>query len=349
MAIQPNALFPTKTNPPGPGYSYGSARNSASPGDGIGTPFDQAVLNDIWGFFQALLKNAGPLVPSGVPDTEDASDYLDSIIKIIAANAPKKGVLTGLLIENEAGNPNTDIQVNTGTVRSQSTEEFIILTAPIIKRINATWAIGSLAGGMFSGTVASDETYHVFLIKQNGTGIVDAGFDIDVAGANVPPGWSAFARIASIRTGGSANIINFIQDGDTFWYKTPLGERDVSLTTTTSQTILLNTNTPKKIGGEAIIQVNDSIDTGASTACAVVISGTALDDIIPVQNGVLNTYNLNNFNVAGYRRSYYAQLRLNVPIQNDDAQIRFRFVRTGAAAQNQRVSIIGWTDKRGKV
>jgi len=74
MAINPNSLFPTKTNASSADYSYGSARNVTTPSDGTGTPWDYRILNDVWGYFQALLVAAG-ITPSGDPDTEPVSQY----------------------------------------------------------------------------------------------------------------------------------------------------------------------------------------------------------------------------------------------------------------------------------
>lgn len=83
MAIVPSTKYPaqTLTSDPG-GYPYGKARNVVSAGDGSGTPWEEALVNDIWGFLQALLMGAGA-TPSGNPDKVGASQYLDAIPKIL--------------------------------------------------------------------------------------------------------------------------------------------------------------------------------------------------------------------------------------------------------------------------
>lgn len=78
MAINPESQYPGKIEPSTPDYPYGEARNVTVPGDGTGTPFDAALLNDLFGFQQALLSAAG-LVPSENPDKVGASQYLDAI------------------------------------------------------------------------------------------------------------------------------------------------------------------------------------------------------------------------------------------------------------------------------
>lgn len=87
MAINIGALFPSKTTPGDADYLYGSARNVTTPGDGTGTPWDAAILNDVLGFQQSLLSAAG-VVPSGNPDKIGASQYLEAMQKISAKNLP---------------------------------------------------------------------------------------------------------------------------------------------------------------------------------------------------------------------------------------------------------------------
>lgn len=80
MAIKPEEQYPGKIEPSTPDYPYGSARNTTVPGDGTGTPWEAALVNDQLGFQQALLA-AGEVVPSGNPEKATASQYLQSLFK----------------------------------------------------------------------------------------------------------------------------------------------------------------------------------------------------------------------------------------------------------------------------
>ena len=84
MAINPETQYPGKITPASEAFPYGSARNVTVPGDGTGTPWEAALLNDIFGFQQALLSGAG-IVPTGNPDEVGASQYLDAIKAIIGS------------------------------------------------------------------------------------------------------------------------------------------------------------------------------------------------------------------------------------------------------------------------
>lgn len=86
MAISISEQYPGKTAGTNTEYPYGQARNVSAPGDGTGTPFEQALVNDDQGFKQALLK-AAALVPSGAPDTAVASQYLQALQKLFAGAA----------------------------------------------------------------------------------------------------------------------------------------------------------------------------------------------------------------------------------------------------------------------
>lgn len=81
MAIDLTVTYPTKVNPASPAWPFGQPRNITAPGDGTGTPWEQAIIRDSEGFKQALLSVAG-VTPSGTPDTAQLSQYLQSLLKI---------------------------------------------------------------------------------------------------------------------------------------------------------------------------------------------------------------------------------------------------------------------------
>ncbi len=64
-----------------PAYPQGKAKDESAVGAGDGTPFQEDLLNDHFGFRQALLKEA-TVTPSEVPDTAVASQYLDAMLKV---------------------------------------------------------------------------------------------------------------------------------------------------------------------------------------------------------------------------------------------------------------------------
>jgi len=84
MAINPETQYPGKIAPSTPDYPYGAARNVTLPGDGTGTPWEAALVNDIFGWQQALLAEAA-IVPSGTPEKATASQYLTAMRQVLGA------------------------------------------------------------------------------------------------------------------------------------------------------------------------------------------------------------------------------------------------------------------------
>ena len=78
MAINPETAFTGKITPSSASYPYGEARDVTTPGDGTGTPWVAMLVNDLFGFQQAITTAAG-IVPSGTPETALASQYLQAL------------------------------------------------------------------------------------------------------------------------------------------------------------------------------------------------------------------------------------------------------------------------------
>lgn len=156
-----------------------------------------------------------------------------------ASGAYPKGYKYGLTISNGTDTAH-DIDVAVGVARSEQDSENMNLVTAITKQIDATWAAGDDAGGLFTGTVANSTWYHVFLIKKDSDGSIDAGFDTSFTAANIPTGYTAYRRIGSVLTDGSANILQFSQKQDMFLWLDP--PQDFSSTTvgTTAQNVTLS-------------------------------------------------------------------------------------------------------------
>lgn len=96
MAIDLRSVYGIQVLSGQPGYPYGKARNVTVAGDGTGTPWEAALVNDFVGFEQALLSEAG-ILPSGTPDRVGASDYLNAIkylTRNITGNVSVQGLVT---------------------------------------------------------------------------------------------------------------------------------------------------------------------------------------------------------------------------------------------------------------
>ena len=119
-----------------------------------------------------------------------------------------RSAIAGLVISSDADSDH-DILIAIGIAIDNANGAVLELTTAITKRIDAGWAAGDDAGGLFTGAVANTTWYHLFLIKKDSDNSIDAGFDTSVTAANIPTGYTAFRRLGSVLTNGSANIIGF--------------------------------------------------------------------------------------------------------------------------------------------
>lgn len=95
MSINPSTLFPGKIDNTDLGnYPHGKAQNITTPSDGTGTPWVADLLNDLFGFQQAILDEYST-VPSGTPDTIAISQYLDNIKRIAEDKSRLRPVTVG--------------------------------------------------------------------------------------------------------------------------------------------------------------------------------------------------------------------------------------------------------------
>ena len=159
--------------------------------------------------------------------------------------------LSGMNLSNGSDGDH-DINITAGGARNSTDASSLELSSTLVKKIDATWADGSAAGGLASGVTLSANTwYHVHAIAV--TAGTDAGFDTSPVAANLISGndASAYRRIGSVYTDGSSNIRAFHQRGDKFLYDQPiLSYTSVNIGATARTTIALQT--PVSVSTEAI-------------------------------------------------------------------------------------------------
>ncbi len=142
-------------------------------------------------------------------------------------------------IANDGSDADHDIVFQAGIAARDSTDAVNIdLPNALTKQIDAVWAAGDDAGGLFDDgaspvtPVANTTWYHCFLIAKT-DGTVDCGFDTSITAANIPTGYTLYAYIGSILTNGSANIRAFRQERNLFKFIGALTE-DINQVDTSS-------------------------------------------------------------------------------------------------------------------
>jgi hypothetical protein len=89
------------------------------------------------------------------------------------------------------------------------------IASALTKQIDATWVAGDNAGGLDTGTVAADTTYHMFAIWNPTTETADFLFSASYSSPTLPSGYTKKDWVMAVTTDGSSNIRAFKQDGRT--------------------------------------------------------------------------------------------------------------------------------------
>lgn len=86
MAISPKDRYPSKIDTTDPtNFPEGKARNIVTPLDGTGTPWEKDLINDMFGFQQAVLQESDQ-TPTGMVENANDSQYLEGIKTVVNIN-----------------------------------------------------------------------------------------------------------------------------------------------------------------------------------------------------------------------------------------------------------------------
>lgn len=336
MAINPSTKYPGQIASDPTNYPYGKAQNITLPGDGTGTPWEEALVNDIFGLQQKLLNAAG-ITPSGNPDTIVTSQYYEALQKTIGL--PPRSSLIGMEISNSGGDPTNDITIGSGQCMDYSNVYLMDTGAGgfYTKQIDAAWAAGDNAGGFPTGITLVTGWYHVFVLLNPTTGALDAGYDSSLSAANllttaavIAAGLTKYRRVGSVYY--SSGIYGFRQYEDRFIWKEPGADYLGDPTTGTNITVL----TPLGIRAMAMLQLiiseNDTSGTHEVTMYHGDNSGST--NGIPIECGDVTI-------------DQKQDQEMNL-FTNGSSQVYAKNTSPGATALNLEVFTHGYMDTRGR-
>ena len=137
----------------------------------------------------------------------------------------KEGHIDGFITSNNATDGDHDIDFGAGTATVSDGTNYTIATtsSTITKQLDASWSVGSAAGGLDTGSIAADTWYHLWVIMRSDTHVVDFLFSVSATSPTMPTDYDFKRRIGAVLTDSSSNIIAYIQTGDIFkWDVGPL-------------------------------------------------------------------------------------------------------------------------------
>lgn len=254
MAIIPKDRYPDGTiSTDVANYPYGKAKDVSTPGGVDGVPWEDALVNDIWGFFQAMLKDTA-ITPSSNPETAIASQYLDAIKRYTIASQ------TIAQTKNNALTPASVIDIEPCYILDSTKTKIIPITTTISKDLSATWVAGVTDGGRAAVVPYNIDTwYHEFAIMTD-DGIVSAYYDTSPTAANRPVGYNIFKRTGSYYNKSNNNIAPFVQNNRIFAYKDPSFTYDFTAAPLPANTQVYKT-VYSPLGIKTAAQIKFSIDT----------------------------------------------------------------------------------------
>lgn len=252
-----------------------------------------------------------------------------SAVPTIAISLPR-GHIAGLTLSNNATDATNDIDIAVGQAVDSTNAYIMTLDSVMTKRLDAAWAAGTGNGGLDTGAIANT-TYHVFLIRKDSDGTIDALFSTSVTAPTMPAGYTYKRRIGSIIRA-SAEIIPFSQDGDEFLWKNSFLDLD-GVISTTAQNLLLRT--PLGIKTRAIVNVLYANATGANFG-VYISSPDQTDEGTSTSSARITALNPSTTSPG---------VAVVTVRTNTSSQVR---IRSDQATNTTRAGTIGYIDTRGK-
>lgn len=308
----------------------------------------EAILDasNVWRVTAYERSTGRPIIGETIASTAEAAAATDNTkmvtparaLDAIAAALP--GFLTGLTLTRSAA---TTISVATGAARNEGagTARIMTLGSAITKVLAATWAAGTGANGLDTGAVANTTWYHVHLIRKDSDGTLDLLYSLSPTSPTMPTGYTARRRLGSVRTDGSANILNFTQSGDQFLWDSAVVDVDAQNPGTAAVTRALTVPTGLRV--QALIIGASYGGTTASVTAFFSALDKANQGLQDVGTASL-TAMANVCASGGGARWGFSPMTIRT---DTSAQIRSRLQTSGAS---DRIGIIteGWIDPRGR-
>lgn len=216
------------------------------------------------------------------------------------------------------------------------------LASAFTKSLSA-FAAGTGNGGLDTGAVAINSSYHMHLIRKDTDGSVDVLYSLSPTAPTMPAGYTARRRIGSFKTDGSAQIVAYIQTGNRFLLSVPGIDYDATNPGTAAVTRAL-ASVPTGVVFLALLTVG--IYTGTTAANAYIVSSLSVADTTPVAAATAALAGAATVSVASGGQVHWDMAPAEV-LTDTSAQVRSRLGVSGAA-DHAGIITNGWVDSFGQ-
>jgi hypothetical protein len=151
-----------------------------------------------------------------------------------------RSYLAGLTLSTAGSSSTFGIAV--GEAQDSTNAAMMVLGSAYTKTTSA-WAVGSGNGALDTGSIANSTWYHVYLIQRSDTGVVDVLVSTSASSPTMPTNYDRKRRIGAMKTDGSAQWVQFIQNGDQFKWVTWSYDYSGTSGSTSRQNLTLNVPT----------------------------------------------------------------------------------------------------------
>lgn len=243
-----------------------------------------------------------------------------------------RGHLAGCTLSTAGSS--TTMSISAGQAADSASAVLMDLSAT--SKTTGAWSVGSAVGGLDTGTIANNTTYHWYVIRRPDTGVVDVVFSTNASAPTLPTSYTQYRRIGSARTNGSAQWVKFVQSGDRFELDVPV--QDVSTGTPGSSAFVAAlTSIPAGLRLRALIRAAIVDTAGVDFA---LVSDPSIADAAPSATAAPG------FNFRNDVANVWGHSDLEIMTATTQ-QVRVR-VATGAATCTVKIITRGWIDTRGR-
>jgi hypothetical protein len=222
--------------------------------------------------FQDLQDNGGTVsiqnlavTTNGTSVTPTAGDNSTKIattafVKAAVGVSMIQPTLYGLILSNDASNPNTVLDIALGGAVNSTGAVYMSLVSGTTKTFS-NFAAGNGNGALDTGTKTSSTGYHVHLIATT-SGTVDILFSLSATAPTLPSGYTYFVNIGWVYINSSGNIQLFTQKGNKFFQNVVANDYNATVSTTT---LTITHNVPTGIN----VDVFGNIFMNSSTTAVI--------------------------------------------------------------------------------
>lgn len=231
----------------------------------------------------------------------------------------------------------TTLTVGAGECKDSSNVA-LLTTASSVAKTTSAWAVGTGNGGLDTGAIANNTTYHWYVIKRVDTGVTDILFSLSASSPTLPANYTLSRYLFPWRTNGSGQwvLMTYSANDDSFLLDTSV--LDVSATNpgTSSVTATL-ASLPTGIKVTALVNTKASDTSGA-----IILYARSLDQSDQAPSATVAPLATSISQSA----STSASTSFNAIRTNTSAQIGYR-IQSSAGTTTVLIATLGFIYKMG--